>query len=122
MSIQNEIDRIAGNVANTYAVLEALGADMPAEQNSDNLFTTAGSAKAVLYSEQTLTEEQKTQARENIGVVSLTSSEPVDGDIPKVFLTGDEFSNMTTDKNEVNMELEYRSKTKQFHAYILILT
>lgn len=44
--------------------------------------------------------------------------EPTDGDIPKVFLTGSEFSNMTNDKNEVNMEMEYRSKTKQFHAYI----
>lgn len=49
-----------------------------------------------------------------------TSLEPMDGDIPKVFLTGDEFSDMTTDKNEVNMEMEYRSRTKQFHAYILI--
>ena len=66
MSVQSQIDRINQNVANTYAVLDALGADMPAEQNSDNLATTAGSAKAVLYSEQNLTPEQKAQARVNI--------------------------------------------------------
>ena len=69
MSVQNEIDRIAQNVANTYAALEALGADMPEEQTSDNLSATAGTAKVVLYKEQTLTDEQKAQARNNIGIV-----------------------------------------------------
>lgn len=68
MSVQSQIDRIEQNVANTYAALAALGADMPAEQNSDNLAQTAGTAKAVLYSAQTLTEAQKAQVRENIGV------------------------------------------------------
>lgn len=42
--IQNSADRIAQNIKNTYAVLAALGADMPAEQNSDNLSATAASA------------------------------------------------------------------------------
>lgn len=70
MSVESEIERIEQNVANTYAVLSALGADMPTEQNSDNLPTTAGSAKVVLYSEQTITEEQQTQARKNIGAAS----------------------------------------------------
>lgn len=70
MSTQDQIDRIKQNVANTYAVLSALGADMPEEQTSDNLATTAGSAKAVLYSAQSLTEAQKAQARENIGVTA----------------------------------------------------
>lgn len=70
MSVQTEIDRITQNVASTYAVLEALGADMPEEQTSENLAATAGSAKAVLYSEQTLTEDQKTQARQNIGAAA----------------------------------------------------
>lgn len=68
MSVQSQIDRINQNVANTYAVLEGLGADMPTKQNSDNLAATAGTAKAVLYSAQTLTEAQKAQARQNIGV------------------------------------------------------
>ena len=67
MSVQTEIDRITQNVANTYAVLDALGADLPAEQTSDNLPITAGTAKALLYSEQSLTDAQKLQARKNIG-------------------------------------------------------
>lgn len=70
MSIQTEIDRIQNNVANTYAALEALGCDIPEEQNSDNLSATAGTSKVVLYTKQTLTEEQKAQVRENIGVLS----------------------------------------------------
>lgn len=70
MSVQSEISRITQNVANTYAVLGALGADLPEAQNSDNLAATAGTAKALLYSEQSLTEEQQAQARENIGAVS----------------------------------------------------
>lgn len=70
MSVLNEIDRITQNISNTYAVLEALGCDMPDEQNSDNLAPTAGTSKVVLYNEQTLTEEQQTQARTNIGAAS----------------------------------------------------
>jgi hypothetical protein len=78
MSVQSQIDRIEQNVANTYAALAALGADMPSEQNSDNLATTAGTAKAVLYSEQELTPEQQAQARQNIGAddfATFTESE-----------------------------------------------
>lgn len=41
MSVQNEIDRIAQNVASTYAILAAMGAEMPTEQNSANLAETA---------------------------------------------------------------------------------
>ena len=43
MSVQSQIDRIEQNVANTYAVLAGAGADMPTEQNSDNLSATAAS-------------------------------------------------------------------------------
>lgn len=46
--------------------------------------------------------------------------EPMEDDIPKVFLSGSEFSDMTAEKNEVNMEMDYVSKTQSFHAYILI--
>ena len=49
-----------------------------------------------------------------------TSIEPKEDDIPKVFLTGDEYGNMNATKNEVNMEMEYISKTLKFHSYILI--
>lgn len=41
MSIQTEIDRINTSVTAAYAVLEGLGADMPAEENVDNLAATA---------------------------------------------------------------------------------
>lgn len=70
MSVQNEIDRISQNVANTYATLEALGCDMPDEKNSDSLAATAGTSKVVMFKEQTLTEAQQTQARKNIGAAS----------------------------------------------------
>ena len=50
----------------------------------------------------------------------VSSVEPMDDDIPKVFLTGDEYGNMNATKNEVNMEMEYVSKTLKFHSYILI--
>ena len=54
------------------------------------------------------------------GGTVVASVEPMEDDIPKVFLNGDEFANMTKDKNEVNMELDYMSKTKAFHSYIKI--
>ena len=43
MSIQTGIDRIRGNIADTYAVLEEQGAAMPVALNSDNLAATAAS-------------------------------------------------------------------------------
>lgn len=70
MSIRDEIDRITENVENTYTVLEGAGASMPQTLNTDNLPRTAASIKAVLYSNQSLTEAQKTQARKNIGAAS----------------------------------------------------
>lgn len=73
MSVRNEIDRIQQNIANTYTVLSALGAETPAEATSDNLATTAGNVKVVRYDAQTLTDAQKAQARTNIGAASSAS-------------------------------------------------
>lgn len=68
MSVQSEIDRISANISQTYSVLSDAGADIPETANSDNLPDTARSIKAVLYDRtQNLTDEQKAQARENIG-------------------------------------------------------
>lgn len=67
MSVQSQIDRINQNVADTYTALAEIGADMPSEQNSGNMAGTARTVKAVMYAEQELTEDQKLQARENIG-------------------------------------------------------
>ena len=47
LGIRRQINRITQNIENTYAVLETLGADMPDEQNSDNLAATASSIPAV---------------------------------------------------------------------------
>lgn len=43
MSAQDQIDRLTQNVADTYSVLAAKGAAMPAEQTSDQLAATAAS-------------------------------------------------------------------------------
>lgn len=107
MSVQNQIDRINQNVANTYAVLGALGADMPAEQNSDNLAAAAGTAKAVLYSEQTLTDDQKAQARANIG--ADRSFDPTVYNLPVLYLTGD-ISSMTKE-NAVTLTYTYGDRS-----------
>ena len=71
MSISSEIDRINANVANTYSALEGAGADMPAQQNTDNLPETVLTIKAVRYDAQNLTEAQKAQARANIEAVKI---------------------------------------------------
>ena len=41
MSIQDEINRINENIANTYSALSDMGATIPGTQNSDNLANTA---------------------------------------------------------------------------------
>lgn len=78
-----------------------------------------------------LLSEESTELKDDLGKLSEeidglkengvgSSVEPADDDIPKVFLNGDEFSNMTAEKNEVNMELDYVSKTESFHSFIKI--
>jgi uncharacterized protein YjdB len=54
------------------------------------------------------------------GNVDQVSVEPMDGDLPKVFLTGEAFSDMTAEKNEVLMDMEYISKTDRFKGAIKI--
>lgn len=65
---KEELDRISGNVADTYSVLEQFGAEMPQVRNTANLPETAAGIKAVLCIEQQLPEAQQMQARKNIGV------------------------------------------------------
>ncbi len=43
MSIQTEIDRLSKNVSDTYTALEAKGATIPVQKNSDNLPSTVES-------------------------------------------------------------------------------
>ena len=70
MSVQSEIERIKQSITNAYAVLKALGCDIPEEQTSDNLAQTAGTSKVVKYEQQSLSDSQKSQARTNIGAAS----------------------------------------------------
>lgn len=71
MSIQNEIDRINQNIADTYSVLNEAGAETPTTANSENLADTAASISAVLYNkDQGLSDTQKEQARSNIGALA----------------------------------------------------
>lgn len=43
MSVKSEIERISTNVADTYEILEGLGATMPNDRNSNNLPETVES-------------------------------------------------------------------------------
>lgn len=77
MSIQSEIDRISENVSNALQSVEAKGVSVPEGANSDNLPELineifVGYEDAVRYSAQSLNDEQKLQARKNIGAVSET--------------------------------------------------
>lgn len=109
MSVQTQIDRINQNVTNTYAVLEALGADMPAEQTSDNLAETAGSAKVVLYSKQTPTEEQRAQARANINAEN--KFDPTAYGLPVLYLTGDVSPIWVSKDNKVTLDYVYGDRS-----------
>lgn len=62
---------------------------------------------------QTLTEEEKAQARANIG---FKVGEPAEDDIPKVFISG----TIPTTKDDVLAEMQYISKTENFSAYLKI--
>lgn len=48
--------------------------------------------------------------------IETGSGEPMEGDLPKIFLTG----SIPTTKDDVLAELDYVSKTKRFHAYLKI--
>jgi len=68
--VQSELDRIGSNVAAAYTAAAEQGADIPAQQNTDNLSETIGSIKTVKFTAQTLTDAQQAQARKNIGAAS----------------------------------------------------
>ena len=122
MSIENQIERINQNISNTYTELEALGADAPDNKNSDNLAATVQSVKAILYTNQDLTEDQKEQARKNIGLDSgqnVAKWEPAEGDIPCVYLyTGGVGMPFTKNEGERQVRMVYESRTKNAEYYL----
>lgn len=77
--------------------------------------TGSGSANAVLFTAQTLTDEQKAQARANIGLAVV---EPAENDIPKVFFTGT--APTTKAEDELPLVMEYHSKTLSFKDYVTL--
>ena len=99
MSIQSEIDRIEQAVSDTYDVLEAEGAAMPEARTVGNLAATAADIKAVLYGkEQNLTDAEKQQARENIGVAGSGFSGSYNDltDVPSEFPPADHDASKVT--------------------------
>lgn len=71
-------------------------------------------ANAIKFTEQTLTEEQKAQARENIGAVTGTTIiEPAEDDIPKVFFG----AALPQTKLYASMSFRYISKTADISGY-----
>lgn len=69
--------------------------------------------EAVKVTPQTLTEEQKAQARENIGVGAGCDVEPAEDDIPKVFFGGA----LPQTKDDTVMSFRYISKTMDISGY-----
>ena len=68
---------------------------------------------AVRYNAQNLTEEQKAQARENIGVDASNAIEPAEDDIPKVFFG----AALPQTKDDTIMSFRYISKTEDISVY-----
>jgi hypothetical protein len=76
--------------------------------------------KSVKFEEgQVLSEAEKNAVLTNLGLTDITPKtiiEPVEDDIPKVFIDGI----IPTTKDDVLAELTYISKTLSFHSYIEI--
>ena len=136
-NVEISIPDSGGNVDLTEQVNRAETAATEAEkakQGAINAQSAAMSAYGMAYTQAnnaadsaTRAEEAATRAEEaaanagnGSGGVTVATVEPADDDLPMVFLSGDEFSNMTTAKNEVQMVMEYISKTDRFTAPIKI--
>lgn len=78
----------------------------------------ADQINAVQYVPQELTEEQKAQARKNIGAAEASGLEPAEDDIPKVFFFGTAPTSKAED--ELPLIMEYRSKTLSFKDYVTL--
>lgn len=123
MSVRSQIDRLNAIKDRIRTNLIAQGVAVPEDtmlgEMAEQILSVAGEDGKTAYQYAQDGGYTGTEA-EFAEKLAGEMCEPADGDIPKVFLTGDEFSNMTKEKNEVNMELDYVSKTDAFHAYILI--
>lgn len=74
-NLETKINRVQGNVTYAMERIAARGVDVPATANSDDLGNLideipTGSDTAVLYTPQTLSEDEQAQARDNIGAAN----------------------------------------------------
>ena len=85
----------------------------PGENGSDANVTTENIKSALGYTP--ADEKVVSQLSEDIADLTKTV-EPEEDDIPKVFISGE----IPTTKDDVLAEMEYNSKTEQFHAFLKI--
>lgn len=76
MSVQSQINRIKQNINNALTVISTYGVQIQDTDTSNELASRIAEIADVLqgfvkYTQQTLTDEQQTQARANIGAASL---------------------------------------------------
>ena len=73
-TLDEKLSRVENNIAASLEAAAEMGAEVPEGANSNNLpglilsIPRGSSEDCVKYTEQTLTEEQKAQARQNIGI------------------------------------------------------
>jgi hypothetical protein len=103
--VDSELDLTSHRPVENQAVTRAI-----IELSSKIGSGTGFSGDSVLYTEQKLTEEQKAQARANIGIPVI---EPAEDDIPKVFFGGA----LPQTKDDTIMSFRYISKTEDIRGY-----
>ena len=86
----------------------------PGEPGASNINDTTASANTT-YSSNKI-ESIKDNLSSQISAIGTTSNAV----LPRVYLVGNEFSNMTVNKNEVKMQLAYRQNNNNFDANIKI--
>lgn len=124
-TIETKINRISDNVAATYAAVEEMGGTVPEVANSDNLpeavrsIPASGSNvdNAVLYTAQELTDEQKTQARMNIGSVSQSDFDTlVGGLVAKPGIVSDnKFDNVFDETGKIDLTTGQNANASTLH-------
>lgn len=118
----NEVDQALTD----YAIVTY--AEPVASTNEDGTF-----AKKTWVAKEKITTAELNRMEEGISDVSsqckdivnkidsgTINTDTTDDILPRVYLVGDEFSNMTRDKNEVKMQLAYRHRNNNFNANIKI--
>ena len=119
-SLEERIKALEKGGASDDVIAQAVSAWL--EENPIQSGATEAQAKQIQENATNIGKLQATvnDLKENGTGTVASSIEPATDDIPKVFLTGDAFGDMTADKNEVLMDMEYISKTERFKSAIKI--